>query len=68
MKLWKNQSINLFHHQNTLESDGGGASFAVVGGLFMPGKPILCPACLEPSVIQLSVRNARNVHILRKCS
>lgn len=41
-------------------------SFALVGGLFVPGRPILCPAWLEPSVMELSVRNARNVHILGK--
>lgn len=39
-------------------------SFALVGGLSVPGRPSLCPAWLEPSVMKLSVRNARNVHIL----
>lgn len=41
-------------------------SFALVGGLFVPGKPILCPAWLEPSVMKLSVRIARNGHIFGK--
>lgn len=29
-------------------------SFALVGGLFVTGRPILCPAWLEPSVMKLS--------------
>lgn len=41
-----------------------GIAFALVGGLFVAGRPILCPACLEPSVVKRLVRSARNVHIL----
>lgn len=64
-----NQSINLSHHQNVPKSGVGVVVveiFALVGGLFVPGRPILCPAWLEPSVMKLLARNARNVHILGK--
>jgi len=43
-----------------------GIAFALVGGLFVAGRPILCPAWLEPSVVKRPVRNARNVRILGK--
>lgn len=61
-----NQSIILFHQNQGVGMVVVGIAFALVGGLFVAGIPILCPAWLEPSVVKRPVRNARNVHILGK--
>ena len=61
-----NQNIILFHQNQGVGMVVVGIAFALVGGLFVAGIPILCPAWLEPSVVKRPVRNARNVHIFGK--
>ena len=65
-----NQSIILFHHHNAAKSGGGQGGgrncLCPSGWPLCGGRPILCPAWLEPSVVRRPVRNAGNVHILGK--
>lgn len=70
MKLQINYSINFFYYYNVLKLGGGygcGKNFFVlVGGFFVLGRFILCLVWLELFVMELLVRNVRNVYILGK--
>lgn len=61
-----NQASDIFHQNQGVGMVVVGIAFALVGGLFVAGIPILCASMVRAHLLKATVRNARNVHILGK--